>query len=88
MFDIRLLFHRSTRHFWWVFFYGPQFYLVFLISFYLKYKAFILLNHPLIEKYKCKTHHEICEHLLQFQQCGLVFDILSVLQTHTQTHIG
>lgn len=30
-----------------------------------------------------QTHHEICEHLLQLQQCGLVFDVLSVLRTQT-----
>lgn len=33
-----------------------------------------------------KTHHEIREHLLQLEQCGLVFDVLSVLCKHTQTH--
>lgn len=32
-----------------------------------------------------ETHHEIREHLLQFQQRGLVFDVLGVLHTHTHT---
>lgn len=37
------------------------------------------------DEQKCKTHHQICEHLLQFQQCSLVFDILSILHRHTHT---